>query len=99
MSFSRADLGRNCADQGASMKQWQVAQAHWPPQSPSMPGTPWSVAARISVVPAGTSTSWRSPAKVTKVTRGMVGGGRERTRKPRAPRAGPHPERTLSRGA
>ena len=67
------------------MKQWQVAQAHCPPQSPSMPGTPWSVAARISVVPAGTVTSWRSPAKVMKVTRGMV--RRERTRKPRASRA------------
>ena len=72
MSSSWSERGDSRAAHGASMNTWQVAHAQLPPQSPSMPGTPWSVAARISVVPAGTSTTWCSPEKVTKVTRGMA---------------------------
>src|SRR6185369_3464353 len=38
-----------------------------------MPGTPLSVAARIRVVPTGTSTGWGLPSWETKFTRGMSG--------------------------
>ena len=34
--------------------EWHIAQAQLPPQSPSIPGTPLSVAARIRLVPNGT---------------------------------------------
>jgi len=44
MSCSRAERAPSCDDHGASMNRWQVAQAHCPPQSPSMPGTPLSTA-------------------------------------------------------
>jgi hypothetical protein len=48
-----------------------VAQAQLPPQSPSMPGTPLSVAARTSVVPTGTSTVFAPPENPMKVTLAM----------------------------
>ena len=50
----------------------QVAQAHSPPQSASIPGTLLFTAPRISVVPTGTSTVYSAPLNSTYVTPGML---------------------------
>ena len=49
------------ASQPGSTNTWQVAQAHCPPQSPSMPGMPLSTAPRMTVEPTGTSTTCSRP--------------------------------------
>src|SRR6516165_7055565 len=56
----------------ASTKTWQVAQAHSPPQSASIPGTLLSTAPRISDVPTGTSTVWAEPLNSMYVASGML---------------------------
>ena len=73
MSFSCCVRSPVLVAQSPSTNTWQVAQAQAPPQSPSMPGTLWSMAARISDRPEVASTVWRWPLWAMKVILGMVG--------------------------
>src|SRR5271155_4965385 len=68
MLSSSADGVGTLASQAGSIYPWQVAQLQQPPQSPTMPGTELSTAARMTEVPTLASTMCSVPSCPMKTT-------------------------------
>jgi hypothetical protein len=62
MSFSSELISPNMLLQALSTYTWHVAHAHEPPQSASIPGTPFFTAAAINETPAGAWTECSVPS-------------------------------------
>src|SRR5271168_1099951 len=68
MLSSSADGAGTLASQAGSIYPWQVAQLQQPPQSPKMPGTELSMAARMTEIPSLASTVCSVPSCSMKTT-------------------------------
>src|SRR5215472_7473448 len=72
IAFSSSDWFGVRLSCSSSTYTWQVAHIISPPHSATMPSTPLRIAARITLVPTGTSSTVRVPLECTYVIWGIV---------------------------